>query len=535
MFAKNIEELRKFNDSAITIADENGMIQYVDTTYENISGYKLDEIVGHSFGIVRDKDTPGYFYKQMWHAISQNKEWEGIVKNKDKNGNRFVIKLRIIPFIHADGNKYLMGESKLMTNCVNEMEKFYHYQFDKLTGIHNREIMIDDIEHRNEEFFQIALFDIDNFKGVNDFYGYQNGDLLIRKLSEIIVNHLDISNSVLYHISIDEFALVSFTDGNNHDKVEFKTFCKNIIESIDHTPIKLNDKIELNISVSCGLTMNDDVWQGLKEADMALHHSKTSSKQIVDFTKEIGLHKKLELKMHWLAELKIAIAKGNVVPWLQPIFDNRSNKIVKFEALMRVIDSNESIITPYHFLDISKPTKVYEKISSLMIMKTLEYFATNHDHFNVNVSWEDIRFKSTVNLIKHYLDEYENLGNRMTIELVESESVENYDIFHEFIDSMKNYGVKIALDDFGSGYSNFVYLDKIKADYVKIDGTLIQDMMKNENTLFIVEAIVSIAKKFDIETVAEFVSDEATFNKVKELGIDYSQGYFIGKPRPINW
>lgn len=123
----------------------------------------------------------------------------------------------------------------------------------------------------------------------------------------------------------------------------------------------------------------------------------------------------------------------------------------------------------------------------------------------------------------------------MTIELVESESIENYKKFEKFITNMKDYGVKIALDDFGSGYSNFVYLDKIKVDTIKIDGSLIHDMMSNENTLFIVKSIISIAKQLKIETVAEFVSDEKTFNKVKELGIDYSQGYYIGKPRPIDW
>mgnify|MGYP006440944323 FL=1 len=123
----------------------------------------------------------------------------------------------------------------------------------------------------------------------------------------------------------------------------------------------------------------------------------------------------------------------------------------------------------------------------------------------------------------------------MTVEIVESESIENFESFNNFLSKLRQYGVKIALDDFGSGYSNFVYLDKIKANYVKIEGTLIKDMMINDNTLQIVKSIKTIAHKFQIETVAEFVSDEKIFKKVKSLGIDYSQGYYIGKPRPVDW
>src|SRR5574344_1163966 len=535
MFTTHIKKLRKFDASAITIVDIKGKIKYADDRYTEISGYTPHELIDNTFNIIRDIKTPKYFYKQMWDLLKQNKEWEGIVKNKHKNGDGFLIKLRIIPFTNTNGETFMFGESRPIYNQTHELEKLYYQQFDKLTGIHNREIMINDICQRSEKFFQIALFDIDNFKGINEFYGYQIGDELVKKVANIITNHMDITNYRLYHISIDEFALIDFTNNVDTDKLYFKAFCKDILNNIEHRSIKLNNKIESSISISCGLSVGTNAWQGLKEADMALHHAKSSLQQLVDFTKSTNLHKKLELKMYWLNELKSAIIHDNIIPWLQPIYDNRTGKIVRFEALMRLIDSNNNIITPYNFLDFAKPTKLYEKISSIMIMETMNHFAKNHDHFNINISWEDIKVKSTINNIKNLLDQYEDLGPRMTIELVESESIENYERFEKFITSMKDYGVKIALDDFGSGYSNFVYLDKIKVDTIKIDGSLIDDMMSNENTLFIVKSIISIAKQLKIETVAEFVSDEKTFNKVKELGIDYSQGYYIGKPRPIDW
>lgn len=533
MFTDKIKALRKHTNSAISIADKNGHIKYANDNFINLTGYSLYEILGNTFKIIRNKETPAFFYKQMWDALNHDQPWEGIIKNKKKSNERFIVKIKITPF-QQDNQTYFLGESVEMTECVSEMEKYYHYHFDKLTGMQNRDIMIEEIIHKNSEPFQLALFDIDNFKGINDFYGYQSGDLLIKKISEIIVNHLDITDYSLYHISVDEFALVSYKFENHNDKSEFKEICESIIENIDNTPIKLN-KSSIRVNLSCGLSVGTDVWKVLKEADMALSLAKTEHKAIIDFTKEDNLNKILAQKMHWLSEIKQALNNDTIVPWIQAIYDNKLNKIVKFEALMRLVDTKNNTVGPNLFLDFTKPTKLYEKVSMMMIEKTLEYFAHNHDHFNINISWEDVKSKKVTILIKRYLDYYDDLGERMTIELVESEGVENFNLFSEFINSMKNYGVSIALDDFGSGYSNFIYLDKIKADYIKIDGSLIQDMMNNDKTLFIVETLVSIAKKFDIKTVAEFVSSEEIYYKVKELGIDYSQGYFISEPRPINW
>lgn len=534
MFGVKINELRHHDKSAISIADYRGIIKYTNDAFSTLSGFNNEELLGKSFKIIRNKETPAFFYKQMWNSLNQHKVWEGIIKNKKKCGTEYTVRIKITPFVHIDNNEYFLAESLDMSSCVQEMEKYYQYNFDKLTGMHNRDIMIHDISHRENEEFQLALFDIDNFKSINDFYGYQSGDVLIKKVSEIILNHLDINDYKLYHISVDEFALVSFKANNQLENIEFKKLCKTIVKNIDKIDIKLENS-EVSISLSVGLSQGSNIWQVLKEADMALSYAKSEHKHIVDFTKESNLNIILNDKMFWLNEMKHALNNNKIVPWVQAIYDNKLGQIVKFEALMRLIDRNNNVVTPFYFLDISKNTKIYEKLSTMMIKETLSHFSKNFDHFNINISWEDVKSKSIPKIIKFFLDECDNLGSRMTIELVESEGIENFKLFEDFIKDMKEYGVKIALDDFGSGYSNFIYLDKIKADYIKIDGTLIQDMMINDKTLFLVQSIVGIAKKFGIKTVAEFVSDEKIFKKVKSLDIDYSQGYYIAEPRPIKW
>jgi PAS domain S-box-containing protein/diguanylate cyclase (GGDEF)-like protein len=538
MFKKEIEKLKQHKNSSITITNSAGEIVFVNEEFEKISGYSSDEAIGNTFSIIRSKDTPLYLYKQLWSNLAKMEPWSQIMKNVNKNGEYYFINLTVTPIV-VHGNVYYMGESTDMTSCVHQIEHMYHYRFNKLTGMHDRSVLVDDIIHRSEDNFQLALLNIDDFKEINDYFGYQNGDILIYNVADIILNHLDINDYKLYHISIDEFAL-TFTYNSdsldiNTEIKEFKDLVKTIIQNIENTNILLLDDLETHINITAGISNGNDIWKVLREADIALSYAKTQHHHIVDFTKVDQLNKYLSTKMFWLKEINKAVLNDNIVPWLQPIANNRTGKIVKFEALMRLIDTENAVIPPGHFIDISKPTKLYEKISMMMIKKTLKHFSTNHDDFNINMSWEDVKSKPTTQLLIQLLDKYENLGKRMTVEIVESESIENFESFNNFLSKLRQYGVKIALDDFGSGYSNFVYLDKIKANYVKIDGTLIKDMMINDNTLQIVKSIITIAHKFQIETVAEFVSDEKIFKKVKSLGIDYSQGYYIGKPRPVDW
>ena len=143
---------------------------------------------------------------------------------------------------------------------------------------------------------------------------------------------------------------------------------------------------------------------------------------------------------------------------------------------------------------------------------------------------KDIKDKDVSSFIIKKLEEY-NIGSRVVFEIVESEGIDNFEDINAFIDKVKNLGCKIAIDDFGSGYSNFDYLIKLNANYIKIDGSLIKDILLNKNTLEIIITIIDFAKRQGFKTIAEFVSSEEIYLKVKELGIDYVQGYYISEPK----
>lgn len=404
----------------------------------------------------------------------------------------------------------------------------------ELTGLKNRNSLLKDIENNKKPYTCLAIFDIDYFKDINDYFGFESGDLLINKVSSIIneyINLPEFGDYKLYHLSIDEFALICATNDIS-EKEHFILTCSNIIEEIEDTTIKLSNDNTVDVNLSAGLSYGTEPLRILKEASTALAYSKKHTLHLTDFNLVESLKNQSYEKMFWFEELKKIISKKGIIPWVQPIVDNRTGKIVKVEVLMRAVNSKGKIIAPGYFLEVAKATRLYEKVSFILIKKTLIAFTGISTHFNLNLSWEDVKSPKTIKMILDILVENPELGKRMTIEIVETESIENFKTFNAFLSKVRKHGVKIALDDFGSGYSNFVYLDKMNVDILKIDGSLIRNLT-NQKTTRIVRAILEIAKTFDVETVAEFVSNEKVFKEVKKLGIDFSQGYFFHKPMPI--
>jgi EAL domain-containing protein (putative c-di-GMP-specific phosphodiesterase class I) len=194
-----------------------------------------------------------------------------------------------------------------------------------------------------------------------------------------------------------------------------------------------------------------------------------------------------------------------------------------------LIDTDGSVLSPFWFLEHAKKSKLYDKLTQIMIAKTFSAFENNDYTFSLNMTLQDIVSAKTRTFLYETLKK-SPAASRLVIEIVESEGIEHFDEVTEFIRTVKEYGCKIAIDDFGTGYSNFSYLSKLDVDFIKIDGSLIKNINHDKDHLFTVESILFFAHKKGIRTIAEFVEDEAIFTKLVELGIDYSQGYLFSVP-----
>ena len=415
--------------------------------------------------------------------------------------------------------------NKYLEEKVEEKTKELRHQLytNALTGLPNRRSLLHDINYY--ENGALLIINIDDFKEINDFFGHSVGDNILisfaQKLSEIITKEHE---STLVHLAGDEFALFFL---QKPAKKEFINFINSLLKNIEKI-IFTHENNELTIRVTIGATYQ--AIEALEKADIALKSAKKQGKDFLIYDETLNVEQQYKNNMEWTKKLNWAIENDKIQPFFQPIYDNKTNRIVSAECLIRLLDKDNKIISPYYFLTIAKKSKLYSKLTKIMIQKSCQYFEHLDCDFSINLSVEDILDIDIVNYISKSILQY-NVANKIILELLETEEIENYEEVSSFIFEMKSLGCRIAIDDFGSGYSNFEYLLKLNIDYIKIDGSLIKNLETDKNTLIVVETIVDFAQKLNIKVIAEYVHNEGVYNKVKELGIDRSQGFYLAEPK----
>jgi EAL domain-containing protein (putative c-di-GMP-specific phosphodiesterase class I) len=290
----------------------------------------------------------------------------------------------------------------------------------------------------------------------------------------------------------------------------------------------LIDQHEIDTRITSGISFSHKNNK-LITADIALQSAKKENKDFVIFYEDLDKFQEYENNMLWTKKLKNAFLEDKIVVYYQPLVNNKTLEIEKYECLVRMIDENNDIISPFFFLDISKKSKQYTKITKIVIEKAFKKFNNLDFEFAVNISYEDIADPDFLRFIKNALKTYK-VKDKVVFEILEDENIKNYELLIDFISEIKSLGCKVAIDDFGSGYSNFEHLLKMKVDYLKIDASLIKNIAIDENSYKITKTIIEFAKNLNLQTVAEYVENEDIYKIVKNLGADYSQGYYFSQP-----
>ncbi len=234
----------------------------------------------------------------------------------------------------------------------------------------------------------------------------------------------------------------------------------------------------------------------------------------------------------WNNRISKAIEKDFVIPVFQPIV-NINKEIVKYEVLMRIVEYNngkEVLLSPYLFLKEAIKTKQYDILMKIIINKSFEIMQNKNCDFSINLSFRDVYNKNLINFLKEKINENKSLANRLIIEILESDEIDDVNLMNEFILEFKSFGVKIAIDDFGTGYSNYSRIISLNPDFIKIDGSLIKYINKDKKSYTIVKSIINYAKEESIKTIAEFVHSKEIFDIVKELSVDEFQGFYFSEP-----
>ncbi len=398
---------------------------------------------------------------------------------------------------------------------------------DHLTGLGNREAYVQQYERMKNP--ALILVNIDRFKHINEFYGSTVGDHLLQAVAQLLEETMPRrSDAHLYRLGGDDFGILFECD----DPQNLKYVIVDILDRFDEETFTI-DNLAIDISISIGASTAGKLFE---TADMALKTVKSSRrKRYAIYDPSLDVSETIASNIHALRQLKTAISQDAVIPFFQPIIDLRSGKTLKYEALARLRIGEHETIAPFFFIEAAKQAKLSGVITTRILKQTLTIAEKTQATFSVNLSAEDITSEHDKRQIFALLEEYKEIASLIVFEILETEEIEDYEIISEFIRQVKRYGCKISIDDFGSGYSNFEKLLQLDIDIIKIDGSLIKDVDHNTHAELIVQTIVDFAKGAQLVTVAEFVHSKAVLDKVKVLGVDYAQGYYLGEPKPVNF
>jgi len=410
-------------------------------------------------------------------------------------------------------------ENKILKKTKNELE--ISLITDSLTKLKNRLAL--NKELKNSNISTLTIINIDKFKNINELYGSEIGDMILKEITKVLQKDFENKKSKCFRIGGDEFAILSY-----YEMDDIIGYIKNIINTFNNT-YKINE-LDIDVTITAGLSNQKDLI--LETAEMALKYAKNDINiSYAIYNKSMDTRDKIKENINILKKLKIAIEDDRIVPYYQPIYEIKSREIEKYESLVRLIDNGKAIL-PYYFLDVVKDAKLSNQITRIVLTKTLEKSKKSDLRFSVNISPYEIESKKDLNKIVEILNNYKTVTKNLTFEILESAEIENYDAIYDFTKIIKDYGCKLAIDDFGSGYSNFEKLLKMEIDLIKIDGSLIKEIDQDKNAEMVVKTIIEFAKSVDAKTVAEFVHSKNVLQKVEELGIDMAQGFYLGKPEP---
>jgi EAL domain-containing protein (putative c-di-GMP-specific phosphodiesterase class I) len=384
----------------------------------------------------------------------------------------------------------------------------------------------------------VSLIDIVAFDDINILYGYEAGTRIVSEMQTIIEDTLQemdtkgvfrkqgvkVFTYEMYHIYADKLCLFVKND-LNHRLLEFMV--KQLSESISNHKFLISDESHIHINATLGATKADSSVS-LLYADKALQEAKKSQKNYVFYdTYSINKNEHIVNKVYEI--LLNNIKQETVTPYFQGIFDTDDNSVpYKYESLMRLMDSEGHVLSPTAFMEKSKEYRLYTQLMSQMIKKVFDVMDKHDVAMTLNLSYLDINNTELCHTLIHQIKQMK-IGGRLTVEIVESEQIEDIEQVNEFIFALKKQGVLIAIDDFGSGFSNFDNIVNLDIDYVKLDGSLVSKI-DDEKYRVILENMVKICHDLGIKTIAEYISDESIMRVAKSIGVDYLQGYHLHKP-----
>jgi diguanylate cyclase (GGDEF)-like protein/PAS domain S-box-containing protein len=541
--------LESIGDGVAT-TDKHGIITFMNPVAEELCGHSFDDAQFKSLSEIMPlvDEKKGNAVAHPIHACLKNNQSIDIDSNcalLRNDGVKIPVATSAAPITDNEGN---VRGAVMVFHDVSEArslqkELTYQASHDHLTGLYNRrefDCMLKQALHlakRDNQEHALCYLDLDQFKVVNDTCGHAAGDELLKKLSDHIKKSLRKAD-IFARLGGDEFALLLL-----HCSISQATqVAENVQQLINEFRFNWEGK-SFQVGVSIGLsalsTTASSATEILATADMACYAAKEDGRNRIHtyHPDDESLQRRRD-EMTMVSAVRQALAEDRLVLFAQPIVSSENkNNCTHYEILVRMKDTNGDFILPFRFLPSAERYQLMSSIDRWVVHHSLMYMLERKDRQDfslaINLSGQSINEDSFLQFVIDEINKYGIDASRICFEITETAAVNNLNHAVEFIETLKKHHCKFALDDFGTGVSSFEYLKRLPVDYLKIDGAFVKQMDENNIDQAMVKAINEVADVMGMKTIAEFVENEAIYDLLNKIGVDFAQGYWISKPEPV--
>lgn len=542
--AKEHKDILDSLTSSVVELDSQGEIVFVNSTWLQMTGWTEQESIGRPFTDVVYVDLYSSTV-EIRNAISRvaknaSKRFRLEFKLKDKFGEAIWVEARLTGM--QSGNKpssVFISVDDISARRRAEQRLEHLAMHDTLTGLHNRYFFDNELvriaaqaKHKQLQY-ALLYIDLNHFKAINDTQGHQQGDMVLRRVAEQLQGRTQETES-LFRLGGDEFALLLSDIDEEQAKEAARSICQ-LIETERYGEEGKAFKVSCCIGISLIDGSLDKPQDYLQRADIAVYVAKRYGPGGVHIhTEQDEESDNVRLSMQWLHTVRDAIERDNLVLHFQPVYHIPTAEVAYYEALVRLV-IDDRLVYPGEFIQALERFHEVSLLDQHVIAKAISTLSKNPGlkKLAINLSAQAFHNEQLVPLIEEKLSEYDVSPSKIIFELTESASLTNLAATQSMVKTLAKMGCSFSIDDFGTGFSTFSYLKSLPADTVKIDGSFVKEMKNSENDRALVRSIRDVAFTLGKASVAEFVEDQETLDLLEEFKVEYAQGYFLGKPLPI--
>ena len=534
--------------NGIMITDKKGKILWANPSFERMTSYPLDEMVGNDPGLFRGGQQDVADYSEHWNNVQDGQSWRGEMSNVRKDGSEYVVEMTITPVLNGEGNvTHYIAICQDITEGMRVKEQLeYQATHDLLTGLPNRLLFSDRLDHalvmakRIGRQGAILLIDLDDFKSINDAFSHEDGDEFLRLIADRFKECLRESDTVA-RIGGDEFAILL----ENIDQDDISTVAQKVNQALSE-PMQMRDTTIIS-TASIGISIfpqdGEDFTTLFKNADLAMYQAKEEKNTHRFYSHEMVA--KIKKQMELTNYLHYALQNDIFQLHYQPQVNAKTGKVIGLEALLRLPHPERKWISPSEFIPLAEKTGLITSIDEWVLraagkrMRELLDAGFPEIKMSVNLSNRQLMAPSLFDIIKNVLKENELNPGFLELEISENSLFQNVEKTIKTLSKLNTLGLKLAIDDFGTGYSSLNYLAHFPLDTLKIDLSFTQKVPASKGDVAVVTGVIAIADSLGLNVIIEGVEQKEQVDFFSHLGCYLIQGYFYSPPVPftelINW